>query len=45
MALMGTASAQANIQVFPAKGIYGLELPCRQSVEHIDRSKRIIHFL
>src|SRR5690606_32284331 len=36
MALMGTVSAQANIQVFPAKGIYGLELPCRQSVEHIE---------
>lgn len=36
MALMGTAIAQANIQVFPAKGIYGLELPCRQSAEHIE---------
>ena len=37
MALMGTAaSVQANIQVFPAKGIYGLELPCRQSADHIE---------
>lgn len=36
VALMGAVSAQANIQVFPAKGIYGLELPCRQSADHIE---------
>src|SRR5690606_31289150 len=36
MALMGTDRAQANIQILQAKGMYGLELPCRQSVEHIE---------
>ncbi|WP_180052462.1 MULTISPECIES: hypothetical protein [unclassified Acinetobacter] len=44
VALMGAVSAQANIQVFPAKGIYGLELPCRQSADHIEANASSISF-
>lgn len=32
----GVSQAYANIQIFPAKGIYGLEQECRKSVDTIE---------
>lgn len=29
-------NTQANIQIFPAQGIFGLEQPCRQSADLIE---------
>ena len=36
MLWLGGQSSYANLQVFPAQGIYGLEQPCRTSIEHIE---------
>lgn len=36
LGLIFSAHAQANIQIFPAHGIFGLEQPCRKTVDSIE---------
>lgn len=36
MALMASGAAEANIQIYPAQGIFGLDQPCRKSADLIE---------
>lgn len=37
MALMASGAAEANIQIYPAQGIFGLDQPCRKSADLIEK--------
>ena len=36
MSMLSISVAQANIQIYPAQGLFGLEQPCRQNSSHIE---------
>lgn len=36
MALLASGAAEANIQIYPAQGIFGLDQPCRKSADVIE---------